>query len=329
MSSSDFVHTNSADADRFLDQYNSRLWCPIAPAAHDQVTASAQHTSEWIIRMGLANPGTPRFEAVERARVPLLAARCYDYALPSQLDLASDWLTFLFLYDDLTDTMGDIKNAEEEKAVHRVEDRLLSIFAGETRSQGEDPLSAAAQDIRDRLAEVVAPGWLMRLASNMNVYIQGVRWERQHERSGKILDAASYRCMRPMISAVDPCFDFAGMFLASTDPDLGNHPLLRQLALMANNHISWVNDLYSFPRELTHDRSSNLVIIVATAHNLSVTQAVERVIERCNSELRAFFQLEAHLETLGVLGSGVYVLALRRWMRGSLDWHDETYRYRS
>jgi 5-epi-alpha-selinene synthase len=182
-------------------------------------------------------------------------------------------------------------------------------------------------DIRRRLMRMIDPRWLARLAEDLELYLQGVRWEHAVERSGRPLTLAIYRHMRPLTSAVNICLDLAGAFECPDDPTLGREPLVRELERIANNHISWVNDIFSLDRERAHGQTANLVVALASSEGLSLAQALDRAIELCNAEMEAFTRLESQLQQLGIDGAEPYVTAIARWIRGSIDWHVGAARY--
>lgn len=61
---------------------------------------------------------------------------------------------------------------------------------------------------------------------------------------------------------------------------------------MANNYISWVNDIYGVDKERVEGTTANLVLVLRHEQALSWDDAIERAIEQCNAELRAFRSLE-------------------------------------
>lgn len=327
---------------RFLDfdpttrQSGPRLGCPIPPAIHPDVVAAGPASIAWALRMGLTAEGTPRFAVLERARFAWLAARCYPRVSRSQLQIMADLVTFLFFYDDLVDAP---EGCDDHRGGHRgdawrerVEDRIVAALRDPTCAEGDpafdEPHCRAILDIRRRLAVMLHPGWLRRVADDMELYFQGVRWERAHERRHEVVSLATYRHLRPMISACNLCFDLAGAFACPDDPSLGRDPLVRELERIANNHVSWVNDIFSLDRELAHGQSANVVVALARSEGLAMRQALDRAIEVTNEELATFVQLEARLDELGMGHADPYVAALATWMRGSLDWHAQSDRYR-
>ena len=312
----------------------ARLECDLEPALNGHVERAHQHTLTWAVDMGLVEGSGRTFERFAAARFTWLAARAYPVVDGSALELISDWITFLFFYDDMCDTQESTEPDYLEKLM-LAEDRLIEIGYGARARLGDTPLDLALVDIRERAAQFAGECWLGRLGAHIQEYIEGVRWERLIRMQGAIPSLATYSKLRLLISAVFPCFDFAGMCVDGQRADFADDPLVQQLEVMATNHICWVNDIYGVDKELREDTTSNIVIVLANELHLDWDGALDYAIEMCNSELEAFTNLERELETkhgLDEQGAQLlraYVDALRSWMRGNLDWYSETKRYGS
>ncbi len=267
-----------------------------------------------------------KYKRFVSARFPWLAARSYPTVDASQLELISDWITFLFFYDDMCDTQAATDPAYLQKLVAR-EDRLVALAFGAELCETDSPLDRALADILARVAARANSFWQQRLATHIQEYIEGCRWERIIRAQGQIPRLATYSRLRLLISAVFPCFDFAGICIDGQRSDFARSIHVQQLEVMANNYICWVNDIYGLDKEIGEKTTSNLVIVLANQHRLTWDQAIDQAIEMCNAELEAFVELELQLEQLGDPDCQAYVRALEAWMRGNLDWYSETHRY--
>lgn len=306
-----------------------RLSCPIPPAIHDSVATVQAHSVLWAIQMGLTTQDSPHLQALRGGRFAGLAARCYAWATTEQIQIATDWITLLFFYDDLVDTDASARDGQEEVALRRLERHLVDLMRGTSRMPPSHPFAVAAADLRRRISKHCAAGWLDRLADDVELYIEGVHWERSTEAEGTPLTLSSYRHMRPMISAVNNCVTLATSFVRPGDPRYGTSPLLQELTRVANNHISWVNDIYSLDRELRHGQRANLVVGIAEERGCSLREALDVAIEQCNAEMQTFLAIERHLHTTNQRDADDYVALLCRWIRGNIDWHDDSDRYQN
>jgi 5-epi-alpha-selinene synthase len=243
-----------------------------------------------------------------------------------QLELISDWITFLFFYDDMCDTQEATNRDYLERLVD-AENRLIEIGFGAPIQASDTPLDRSLANIRDRAGDYAGEAWLERLGGHIQEYIEGCRWERIIRLQGQVPSLATYSKLRLLISAVFPCFDFAGMCIDGARTDFADNVLVQQLEVMANNYICWVNDIYGVDKEIGENTTSNIVIVLAHQFDLDWDAALDRAIEMCNAELEAFLALERQLSQLADTDCREYIEALKAWMRGNLDWYSETKRY--
>ena len=303
-----------------------RLVCPIPPDYNSAVQAAHEGSIAWAVEIGLVEPGTPQMAVLERAHFAGLAARCYPKQSAARLRLVTDFATLVFFHDDLGDSVCGEHYERDQARLARIHAHMVeALRSGE--APADDPYLAAIVDIRERFAATIGSAWFSRLAESLDTYLQGVRWEHAVERSGRPLTLAIYRHMRPLTSAVPLFIDIGAAFESPDDATIGHQPLVRELERIANNHISWGNDIYSYDRERAHGQTANLVVALARDENLGPIEAIDRAIELCNQEMEAFTRLESRLSDLGIEGADPYVSVLARWVRGSLDWHAESFRY--
>lgn len=276
--------------------------------------------------MGLVDADGRAIERLRMARFHRLAARTYPAVDVEQLALVSDWITFLFFYDDQCDTPDVVDPTNRERIV-AIERRLLELGHGGAPRTDDPPLCRSLGDILHRLARWAAPGWLARLGAHLEEYIHGCRWERRLRTEGRIPGIDTYARLRPMISAVFPCIDLAGALIAGCRPEMADEPIAARLSLMANDYISWVNDIHGLDKEVREGTTSNLVLVLGQEYRLDRADAIDRAVELCNAKLRDFLSLARRLERGSDPCKAAFVAALEAWMRGNLDWYSETMRY--
>lgn len=302
------------------------LVCPIAPAIHPQLERASEHVIRWAVGLGLVHDSGDKFERFVAARFPWLAARAYPEVEVELLELITDWITFVFFFDDMCDTQAAVDPDYAIKLVVR-EQRLIDLARGGSLRDDDSPLDRALVDLLTRVARWASPAWQQRLGQHIQEYLEGCRWERLLRTQGRVPRFATYSKLRPLVSAVFPCFDFAGIGIDGTRTSFVDNVFVEQLEIMANNHICWVNDIYGLDKELAEQTTSNLVVVLAHEHGIAWDEAVDRAVAMCNSELAAFHELAEQLEALEDADCSAYVRALEAWMRGNLDWYDDTLRY--
>jgi 5-epi-alpha-selinene synthase len=303
-----------------------RLECSIASAINPHLEHAEAHALRWAVELELVHPQGDKFNRFVAARFPSLAARTYPEVSAAQLEVIADWITFLFFYDDMCDTQESIDPNYTVRLVTR-EDRLIALARGAAPEAGDSPLDRALVDILARAGAWANPIWQQRLAGHIQEYVEGCRWERIIRMQGRVPRLATYSKLRLLVSAVYPCFDFAGICMGGERTEFVDNVYIEQLEVMANNYICCVNDIHGLDKELGEQTTSILVVVLANQYGLSWDQALDRAIEMCNSEVEAFAELAEQLVQLGDPDCQAYVRGLEAWMRGNLDWYAETRRY--
>jgi 5-epi-alpha-selinene synthase len=303
-----------------------RLRCVRPSELNPHVFDAHAHGHAWVVRMRLVGATEASLQRCLSARFAWLAARAYPTVNREELHVVVDWLSFLFFFDDLCDTRA-VQDGVYRGDLAALEDRLLAVAHGVSPVSDDDPLVHALADIRRRLARRACEAWLSSFAGRIAEYVDGVRWERVLRLQGHVPSPATYARLRPLNSAVFPCLDLAGMFIDGDDHGFAQSTWLQQLALMANNHVSWVNDVYGIDKEIRERTHANLVVVLASHDGLSWDDALDRAIEACNAELDAFVALSDIARARCDARGRALVDAMASWMRGNLDWYAETARY--
>lgn len=113
---------------------------------------------------------------------------------------------------------------------------------------------------------------------------------------------------------------------SSLAPDARDAARRAGLLRSASNLIGWANDVHTYEKEIREGEVNNLVAVLAEAEGIDLHAAVTRAIAMHDAEMRSFVARSAEL--VARPGLAGYVLMLRRWVRGHLDWALETGRYR-
>jgi hypothetical protein len=254
--------------------------------------------------------------------------RAYPNASPETLQIATDWAGWLFFLDDRCDE-GDLTGRPDE--LRRLHAIYLSILEKDERPSTSDALGRALYDLRSRMLQHGSRAWLRSFAEDVKQYLHAHWWEASNRVRGVAPGFMAYRAMRPYTSAVYTCFSLFHITdgLEWSDALHGDR-VLQQLALLANEVVSYCNDLQSLRKELRHGDVHNAVIVLMRERCLSQERAVELVTELHNDAMRAFLSLEEQVIEGGLSG---YIQrrelsqCLRVWMRANYDWGNMTYRY--
>lgn len=304
---------------------------PAWPAAlNDQVEQAHAHTLNWAITFQLVQPQSKQLARLNKARLAWVAARLNpDFPL-DQLTLFTDWLTWLTCYDDLCD--GD-DLGRDPAAWGALIQEIMAIVRNERQPAPTDLPAWALVDLCRRLRAQTGACWLERFARDLKQAFQANRWEAAVRASGAPPDLATYTKMRQLTSAMAPYLNLMAI-CAGIDPQATwlDHAYLKQLEMLAGNHICWVNDLFGLAKEIKENNQHNLVLVLQHEYQLNLQAAVDQVVALCNAELKAFLAL-AELFATEEEGQAAdcrrYIQRLQTWLRGNLDWYAETERYQT
>jgi hypothetical protein len=100
---------------------------------------------------------------------------------------------------------------------------------------------------------------------------------------------------------------------------------------MANNVVCWSNDIISFAKEMKHNETHNLVLVLQYHYHLTPQEAIKKAADMTNEEVNKFIILQEKLPTFGTANDANvkrFIAVLRSWMRGNLDWSYISDRYK-
>lgn len=322
------------DADRFRPVgdglvYDRTRARPINPHTESVV----RELGEWAAYHGLAV--APRVAScMQRSRFNLLAGYGHASACYEGFLLTAKWCTWLFFQDDwLCDReegCGDgIMGPAALAQAHR---HLLASLRGEQPDRA-CPLARSIHDIGQEILAWRGRTELDRFARHVADYFWGNEWEALNRVRRETPSLSSYVKMRPHAGAAYTAFDFWEIVedLQLSDTLRASVPFA-ELRLMANNHISWTNDLYSLAKEVEEGNPNNLVLVLADERNCGIREAMRECVRMCNAEYRAFQALIADLPMLGFGGDNdkdlrPYAERLHAWGIGNIMWSPATPRY--
>ncbi|WP_331772883.1 hypothetical protein OG948_56495 (plasmid) [Embleya sp. NBC_00888] len=262
-----------------------------------------------------------------------LAAHCYPSANLPELCLLGNWMTWLFILDDLNDegTYGWDPEALEQA--------LTSVIFPDSFGFGntENPFGAALDDMAKRAGAHMSPQWRHRFQHHVLDYFRAYVWQSAHRREGQIPDADTFPQQRREAGAIIPSLDLIEFVESTTlPPGLYYSRTYQRLLTTAANVVCWTNDLMTFEKEIARGDHQNLISVVSQAEDLTLDQAIATVRTRTGHEIERFLATEADLPRLFAalaVSPELQATALRcvdmlkAWMRGHVDWGKETARY--
>ncbi|MBD1811968.1 hypothetical protein NDA07_06970 [Microcoleus vaginatus DQ-U2] len=306
------------------------LYCPFPSAINPHCDAAYQRTLNWVRSFNLVTDESV-YRSLLAGKFNILAAHAYPYASLEDLEIVTDFMFWIFFVDDEFEKAGISKQLEILEPSHA---RLVEIMKKEAELTDIDtPAVRAWGDIMQKLHHFpyATSEWVLRFTKNMEDYFQGIRWEALNNSQGITPDVATFIKMRTSISAVCPFIDLILIMDRIALPhEVIKHPMVKRLELAANNIISWSNDIFSFDKETRAGNNFNLVTVLRQEYQISLQEAFDRAAELHNAEVRLFIDMSAQLPSFGTEIDATlerYLLGLRSWIRGSLDWYVKTGRY--
>lgn len=290
--------------------------------------AAEEGSLEWAEGFGLFRDARS-YRIFEAVGVGRLAAMCRPFCGRGDLVLLSIFYAWMFLQDDFRDESEAGRSPDRLSVGDR---RSLDVLEGDEPAHGDDPVVHAMRDLRERFAEV-APGplWMRRFTRSIRNYFDATVWEASNRARSVVPDPEPYIRMRPLTGGLDIDEELIGLSDDSRPPRrVLDNPAVKRMTRASMNVVCWSNDVLSLEKELAHGDVHNLVIVLREATGLPLEEAVGRVVEMHNAEVRDFIALKPELPSFGEAvdaNLSRYVSILESRMRGNLDWSLDTGRY--
>jgi Terpene synthase family 2, C-terminal metal binding len=309
------------------------LSCPFpAAACHRDAAALVMRALGWTKAFALFpdEPGT----AAKVRSYSMLAARCYPTTTFERLTIISDYMCWLFAFDDACEDLSLAGAAPEE-----VNAFLCRAYAaigvaktpGRSRISVSRPYFEALGDIWERIESVTTAGWRSRFVRHVTNYIEGCVWESCNRKLERIPSRAVFESMRSYTSTMYEFWDFVEFAGGFSLPDaVVEHPMVMDLARAANMVVSLANDIVSLRKESSNHDFHNVVIALQQEEGLTREGACRRAVDVHDAQVRHYCALEKLLPSFGGQidrDLSRYCEGLRSWMRGNYDWSPVTPRY--
>lgn len=306
------------------------FYCPFPPELHPQVEEIHLHTLKWATdhRLLQKERAIQRFNA---SRFAWLVARTYPHANFEALVLTNDFFTWLFMLDDQFDDSG---LGSQPEYMQVIVDRLL-LSAGIARNGQVKPLTGplaeTLQELWERMQQQTTVSWQQRFATHLRDYLDAYLWETHIHAQGKIPEIALYIEKRQDAGAMRLALDYIELAEhVELPPEIYKSSLVQSLLLITNNVVCWQNDIVSLKKEMAHGNLSNLVLVLQQTRVCHLQEAIEMANEMTTREIKLLESLSRLVPVLFPDYQSVlekYLMNMRSWIRGNLDWSFESYRY--
>ncbi|MDG4778605.1 terpene synthase family protein [Micromonospora sp. WMMD961] len=306
-----------------------RAECPVQA----RLSPHADRVQEWLLGLlpdlGLALDDAA-LHRLTRGAFARYAGRLYPDASEADLRVLTVLFTWFFLVDDACDG-PDRLTSEQIRGLRNGTLTLLSDGPRRRQAGLSGPLRRllvlAWREPRRRMPA----RWRSRFADAVARHLDGTWQEAVNKEAGRRPGVDEYVELRRATSAAEVSYalvEFAGE-RPLPDP-VYHHPLLRQIADIGNDLLSWYNDLASLERDRATAGGHNLVLAIEAELAVPSAKAVDLAVERWRESMRQFVALRAAVPSFGptldrAVSDHLDVVAYA--VRGTIDWTLESARY--
>ncbi|WP_435123380.1 terpene synthase family protein [Micromonospora tulbaghiae] len=303
--------------------------CPIPP----RLSPYADDVQEWLVelvdRLGLpADPATRR--RLARAGFARYAGRLYPDATEPDLRVLTAVFTWFFLVDDACDGRDGLTPPQ----IRALRDGALALLREGPRARHpgfSGPLRRLLVQAWREPRRRMPARWRLRFADAVADHLDGVYREATATTSGRPPGVAEYVRLRRATSAAYVSYPLIEFASGRPLPDaVYHHPALRRLAGLANDLLSWFNDIASLERDRATGGGHNLVLATAAERGVPVPAAVDLVAAHWRAEMDRFAALLAAAPSFGPTlddAVAIHLDGLAAAVRGTVDWTLESARY--
>lgn len=271
-------------------------------------------------------------KAIQKSQIGRLAARTFPHVDSDGLRLLIDLFLILFLLDDIVDVI-DATDAEAMQYAINVESQLTKVLQGANPKPTDHALSHCMQSILDRTVHL-NQDWITIVRQEFIKYLEVGQMERLNRNDSATLSWSMFENTRYYSACVTPFIYLSAALLCKSRPqELLFMSYLDVMTNLAVKHIAWVNDIVSFNKERFESVNNNIIIVLANDRDYTWKEAIDDAIKLSNENIETFLKLEDVLITKlsPTIDNDIltFIDILKNCIRGNIDWHFETLRYRS
>ncbi|KAI0635875.1 terpenoid synthase [Trametes polyzona] len=293
------------------------------PQRINQYASEVARASERLL-LDEAKFSKDRREAFLGLRAGELTAACYPDADADKLQVASDFMNFLFTLDDWSDEF----NAEDTYGLAECVMRALDDPAGFETDKAAGKL---AKSFFGRYRRTGGPGCTQRFVHTMGLFFAAIAQQAKDRARGDVPALEEYITLRWDTSGCKPCFALieyaAGIDLPE---EVISHPTIRALEEATNSFVTWSNDLFSYNVEQARRDSHNMIAVIMHRQDVGLQEAADAVGVLCKASIDRFEEDRQRLPSWSPeidRDVAIYVQGLQNWIVGSLHWSFDSTRY--
>lgn len=306
---------------------DQELWCPLPGSVHPLREAIEADSRAWLDGHGVLPAA--RVEEFWAGAPGALGSYTYPRGTRAGTQLATDFITWLFAFDDLYCDGNRIGSDPVEFSA--VIGELIEVLEEpESGNSRELPVRRALRDLHGRVAAMGSPVQRQRWAADTERYLLTKLWEAGRRQARSLPPLTSYAHMRRLGGANVAC-------LMLTDISLGREvpatvmcgARMNELVQAAADLADLDNDLLSYARESGGGEEFPINGVTAAAQHGApdLAAAVRCVVEFRDARMRTLLDASAHFAADPDSPAADFSRGVCDWVSGHIDWIMKSGRY--
>jgi (+)-beta-caryophyllene/(+)-caryolan-1-ol synthase len=294
---------------------------PFPPVpANPAIGLYANRIWAWVDQSGIAGDEDVR-RLLRRADPELTTARYFPTAAPDLFVYLAQLMAWIFVNDDQFD--DGCLGRDPARCRAAVATRV-GVLDGRVP---EGVMERSLADLWSRLPQGRSRGWYATFRHDLKAFLHTYTVESAERQSGRWPGIDAYLAHRRDTAGTRWCADLMEVVV---DVDLPEH--IRRLSAYqalkdaAAGHCGLFNDIHSAGKEAATGQIHNAVCLLMHRRGYSPEEAVRLVSDMATDCVHAFDEAARALPESG--GLGRWITGVQQLVRGNVDWHFESHRYR-
>lgn len=306
---------------------DQELWSPLQGSVHPMRESIEAASMRWLDGHGVMP--ADRVAAFRSGSPAELGSFTYPRGTREGTQLASDFITWLFAFDDLYCDANRIGSDPVEFSA-LIGDMIHVLEAPGSAASQELPVARALRDLDRRVEAMGSPVQRRRWADDTEKYLLAKLWEAGRRCAKTLPPLTSYVHMRRLGGANIACLMLTDISLGCEVPaEVMCGPHMTELVKAAADLADLDNDLLSYARESGPDEEFPINGVTSAAlHGARDTAAaIGCVLEFRNARMRTLLDMSAYFaEPLGGPAAD-FSRGVCDWVVGHIEWIMKSGRY--
>ncbi|NOJ94958.1 germacradienol/geosmin synthase [Corallococcus coralloides] len=324
-----------------------KFYMPYSTYLSPHLDRARKNSKDWARRVGMLEVvpvvgfyvwDDHKFDAAD---VALCGAYIHPDATPEQLDLTACWLVWGTYADDYFPML--YANTRDMAGAKLFTARLGQFMPDDVEAANAavptNPVELGLVDLWKRTAGPLSPRGRMLFRKAIQDMTDSWVWELNNQLTNRVPDPVDYVEMRRKTFGSDLTMSLSRLSKGDAVPEaVFNTRTLRGLENSAADYACFVNDLFSYQKEIQFEGElNNCVLVVQKFLGVDKDTAVLAVNELMTARMKQFEHLVAKelpvvirtfdLDAKAQEKLNKYVEQLQQWMAGIPRWHAEVTRY--